>query len=291
MRARGLKDMPALSPLARKLLNYETLSELDLFRIIESDPAMTAKVVGLSNSLLFRVGGPAYTTLREGLLRIGYDQAHNIALSFALMGQMTAQRCARFDASIEWRHAMTVAFCARQLNVCLGYHKFDPGSAFIAGLVHNLGLLALASLAPTMFDDLVDAVQQSTPGSEAEAQETLTRLETQIIGLSLASLGEAVAQFWGLPEDTVATIRWHRDPFSAPPHIRDLTVAINTLDSLSRSSGAPSLVALSGPALQLPARNFEYLGIDAEHAPDMLATMKDKAVWVEDLLRLGSKGR
>jgi HD-like signal output (HDOD) protein len=290
MKAGGLKELPAVSPMARKLLDYDNLTELELFRIIESDPGMAAKVVGISNSLMFRVGGPPSTTLREALLRVGYDHAHSIALSSALLGRMTAQRCTKFDTRAEWRHAMAVAFCARQMGSCLGYAKFEPAVAFIAGLVHDIGLLALATLSPLMFDELVDSVQRNE-ALPVEQQKTLQQLEEEVLGLTHSMLGEEVAKFWGLPDETIAAIRWHRDPWSAPAEFRDLAVAIHALEILARSAGAPSLVSLTSavdPEQVLPEAAIEYLGLNRERIPEMLSAMKDKVGWVDEILRLGA---
>lgn len=289
MRAGGLKELPAVSPMARKLLDYDNLSELELFRIIESDPGMSAKVIGISNSLMFRVSGPPSTTLREALLRIGYDLAHSIALGFALLGRMTSQRCTKFDTRTEWRHAMSVAFCARQMSACLGYAEFEPAKAFITGLVHDIGLLALAALSPLLFDELIEAVQKNETLPEGERKPILD-LEVEVLGITHAELGEEVAKFWGLPDETIAAIRWHRNPFSAPEQFRNLVVAIHTLGGLASNAGAPSLVSPqteAAPAVVAASDALEHLGISPDRMPEMIAAMKNKVGWVDELLRIG----
>lgn len=275
--------------MARRLLDYDNLSELELFRIIESDPGMSARVLGLSNSLVYRVSGPPSTTLREALLRIGYDLAHSIALSFALLGQITSQRCSNFDTRMEWRHAMAVAFCARQMNACIGYSKLEPAKAFISGLVHNVGILSLAALSPLLFETLMEAAQRNEALPEDERR-PFSEVEKEILGLAHTELGEEVAKFWGLPEEAVCAIRWHRAPFSAPEPFRDLAIAVNALGELASIAGAPPLISVqpkSGPAETLAGDALEQLGLNRDLVPQMVASMKEKVGWVDELLRIG----
>ena len=106
--------------------------------------------------------------------------------------------------------------------------KSDPSKAYLAGLLHDIGIVAHLWILPHEFSATVDLAKgRHIPLHEAE-------LET--LGCHHGQTGRRVAEGWHLSPDLVETVSWHHDPSCAATH-RDLVALVGLSDLLCRMSG------------------------------------------------------
>ena len=201
-----LNTLPPMSVVAQELLAAISDSDLDLHHIaaiIERDPALLARIIGLANSAYF--GYPErVTTAEDAIFKVlGLNTARNLALSMVLSGPFNTSRCPTFHADEFWTKAMLTATLAQRLA---RYVVIEPrphsGDAYLAGLLHSLGLLALVHLFP-------DEMAQVFEPGKAEADLPLAEREVAAVDADHLQVGGWLARKWHLPAFVVAAIENH----------------------------------------------------------------------------------
>ena len=198
-----LEHIPPLSGTASELLRVANDPELDpkvLAAILERDPQLTARILGLANSAFFGQARPV-VTLEEAIIRVlGLNVVRNLALSMALAGSFDVSRCPAYDLQGYWLTALGTAGLSRSLALALGRpERVHPDVAYLCGLLHSLGELALVHLRP---DLMCAAIHDHQDMPET----ALVTLERQHLGLDSWEAGEWLAFRWQLPEPVAETI-------------------------------------------------------------------------------------
>ncbi|WP_052314971.1 HDOD domain-containing protein [Thiocystis violascens] len=224
--------MIALPPLPRRshellrLLSDPALNILRLVELIEQTPSLAARIMGAAGSPFFRSPTPP-RHLSDAIIRLlGLDLVRDLSLSLILSQSFRVQHSARFDPMRYWRHAMLSATLAQILAPKIAVNEApNPSEAYLAGLLHNLGLLALVHVAPEGMDHVFEQ-------AEADPAQSLAGIERALLGLDHADAGGEIAVAWHLPPAIGAAMRHHRDALYRGPHW-PLIILINVADGAS----------------------------------------------------------
>jgi putative nucleotidyltransferase with HDIG domain len=122
----------------------------------------------------------------------------------AIIARFPAQDSARFDLPAFWRHSIGVASCARVLSARTGQ---NPNTAFICGLLHDIGRVLLATSYPGHHAEIA-AYRTSHDCLWSEA-------ELEVIGLDHTEIGAALAARWNFPESIQQAVAGHHQPDAA----------------------------------------------------------------------------
>lgn len=142
-----------ISPLALRLLSLDCDSSTpgrDLTKIIESDPVLTARMLGLANSVAFAGSAKPIFKVSEAIVRLGVDTVLTAAFS-QLTGQWLREACKLPDPSLIhglWLEYLITAQCAREIAKRLPDDEVDVSLAYAAGLLHDVGTIALIGVQP-----------------------------------------------------------------------------------------------------------------------------------------------
>lgn len=207
-RIQGLASLPPLPNRSQELLHLladPDLSIVRLIEIIELSPSLAARVIGVANSAFFASASPV-TNVSDAVIRVlGLGLVRDLCLSQVLGVPFNTQECPSFDAVRFWRHAMATATLAPVLAGYATEVESDSLSyAYLAGLMHGLGMLVLAHVAPGSMDRVLrdEAVDDA---------QTLSDRQTDILGLDYAQAGGEIAKAWHLPAPIVVALDHHRD--------------------------------------------------------------------------------
>ena len=162
----------------------------DLARTIQSDPALTGRVVKMSNSV--SAGGVIQITgVPEAVVRLGIRTVRNIALGFSLVSSYRKGVCASFDFGRFWSGSLARAIAAQTL--ARATKMTDPAEAYICALLAGIGRLALASVHPRPYAELLDRCGGFTEVALAQA-------EKDVFGIDHFEVAEALLEDWKLPQ-------------------------------------------------------------------------------------------
>lgn len=232
--------LPTLGPVAARLLSVASSDDADLdeiVRMIESDPALTGRIL----SLCARAdkGVPRnITTVRRAVVMLGLEAVRAAALSVTVYELMNegdrrleeglSEAEAVFDRTGYWRYSVAVASASELLareHPSLGV---QPDEAFAAGLLSGVGKLALDLILPKSYAKVLGVCQQRL--SDAAP------IERQLLGLDHHTAAKRLSEHWGLPESLRDVMWLHAQPMGSVPDLphRNLIALVNTARSAVR---------------------------------------------------------
>lgn len=266
--ARKLNNLPAMPVIAHKLLALKLDTdegERQMMLLIEQDPLISARIIGLGNSPLLGASRKV-TTVKEAAMLLGLTKVKSIATGIAMMS-LTSKPIGRFDPQEFWLHNMAVAFAMLPVVRAMP-SKLRPADdlIFLTGMLHDIGFLALAHLNDQLSDDLLTRML-------IEPERHVTSIEDELMGISHAELGAEFAQHWGLPNEIVAVLRYHHTP-DAEGAAEGLPLAriINVTEKLLSETGMHEFVGH-----QVSDAEWEALGIDPDQANEIAMQAAEQA--------------
>jgi putative nucleotidyltransferase with HDIG domain len=195
-----LPSWPRAAAQALESLRDEATGADECARCIGHDQALTARVLRLANSAFYGVPGRV-ASVNSAIQMLG-KRTLGAALTAATANtQFNAIGCAGFDYDSFWRHAVGTAIAAESIARA---RLFDDEAAFTAGLLHDIGRLALAAHFPQEAAAVLTLARDSDlPWLEAEHR----TLDTDH-----ATIGASIAAYWRFPSPVQAAIASHHRP-------------------------------------------------------------------------------
>jgi len=251
---RTLDDLPSLPAVVMELLNSIDQDDVDisvLAKKVSHDQALTAKTLRLANSSLYGLQVKV-TTIQQAITYLGFQTTRNLITAAAVTGCFAEGACKGFDHKAFWRHSIATAACAK---ILARHMRFNQDYAFTAGLLHDIGRLALATHFPEQFNAAL-ALQLREKLAPLQA-------ERQVMGTDHAQVGALVAVHWNFPPDIAQAIAQHHGP--EPQKFPGVTVidAVHVADAIAHAVAAPTTKDDKLPPLAPPS--WERLGLASEH--------------------------
>jgi diguanylate cyclase (GGDEF)-like protein len=190
-----LDELPQLHTAVHQLLEALSDDGIDRNRladIIDRCPSLSAKLVGLANSAYFGRASPI-KGLSDAIFVIGFRTVRSLSVATALQAPFENNRCPAFQSGRFWLHAVLTAHVARELaKNAASDLALNPEEAYLAGLLHGMGLLALAHLFPDELNKILESEKQSPGSMSVRIRETF--------GATHRSVGAALLKRWHLPD-------------------------------------------------------------------------------------------
>lgn len=211
---RAIDQLPTLSVVATRLLQISGADRADMaeiVRMIESDPALSARLVGLCRRADKGLGD-RITTARRAVLMLGFDAVRSAALSVSVYDVVRRSAAERtdstdhpaFDRDGFWRHSICVACACELIAQTHPRLRLQPQEAFLCGLLHAVGKMALDHVLPRAYDNVV---RQAMRRGSAVAP-----IERAILGVDHLTAGRRIAQHWCLPDSVVKVLGGDMEP-------------------------------------------------------------------------------
>jgi diguanylate cyclase (GGDEF)-like protein len=202
-----LNELPSLPATIYQLI--EALSDDDTDRhrlagILDQCPSVAAKLVGLSNSAFFGRSS-RINRVSDAIFVLGFRTVRSLATATALQEPFATNRCPAFQPGRFWLQAVLTAHVARELaRMASPVLSLQSDEAYLAGLLHGIGLLALAHLFP---EDLAQVLEPAKYPSGPLAE----RLQQQF-GATHHTVGAALLKRWHLPDLYTCTTEHYANP-------------------------------------------------------------------------------
>lgn len=198
-----IERVPPLSEAATEALEEFGKPNCDsakLSVILGADPFLVGRILSVANSPFY--GRPRQiASLKDACVILGQHTLRNIVIAAAAMEAFQRDSKPSEAMSGFWEHSNYTAGIAYRLAVNIGQ---DSESAFTAGLLHEIGAIAIESLEPGT-SQLISTEQQEKECGTIDA-------ERNLLGYTHADLGAEIARYWNLPEGIVSAVRHHHDP-------------------------------------------------------------------------------
>lgn len=218
-----LQPLPVVATRVLRITDGEQFSAHELSQAIAADQALTAKVLRLSNSAYY--GFPRrITTARDAVVLLGFRAVRTATLASCVIETVPGGRV--MDPMRAWRYSMTVGLLAEVLARASRLHQDE---AFTAGILHNIGRLALDQHRPLQ---LAKAKRIAEDRGVAAAQ-----AEQEVFGFTSAELGGALALHWNFPPELAEVVAHHQLNLDALPDPESLAAYVIRARMFARSAG------------------------------------------------------
>jgi len=246
------------------LLGNEEASTADIADRIEHDQALTARTLRIANSAFYGVPG-RIGTIRNAIGILGLRTVGTLLTTAAVSAQFSSAKCPEFQFGVFWRHAIATALTARGLAQQL---RMDEDTAFTAGLLHDIGRLALATQFPAETRQVLRCAN--------EADLPMLEAERRVLDIDHLAVGVLIATHWHFPPIVVAAIEHHHapGPGSVPSIVDIVHVADAFAHGLDPSASPDEMV----PPVELAA--WGRLGLTV---PQCLAILESTSAGVTGL--------
>jgi signal transduction histidine kinase/HD-like signal output (HDOD) protein len=264
-----LSTLPQVAGNALRLLTGPAPKTAELIEMIEADPALSVRILSIAGRQ-DRLGDQSSIQIEQAVMDLSAEQLRDAVLSVRVFQAFDMHASDEEDLLTRQQlalHALATACAARRLAQTALPEPLRS-MAFSAGLLHDLGKLALLEVMPRSFLQMVRQAQ--TEGT------CLTRVEQQHLGLDHTTLGRRLAEKWGLPKPLQTAI-WlhHSDTESIAGHVPFIELArvVHLADLLARKAEIGRSGSYDSPdeALLLASR----LHLSEENTDKLLAELPD----------------
>ena len=269
-----LPSMPSIVGRCLDELNDPHSNAQRVADLMLADVGLTARALQLVNSSFFALSTEV-RSLVQAIALLGNTRLEEIILSVVMPELFRKGRGGPLILRI-WEHSFASAFIARELAVRLGFPR--PTNAYVAALMHDLGLIVAARCLPVPLLRVVDELN-------ALGRWDLS-VEARELHTNHAIVGACLARKWGLPSGIIDTIQGHHSPAGndalvALVHVADVCASAGGLGVLEREEDdAFDLVKYCqqtpglADALAIPA-DLAFLGLPQDWTAQIQALVVD----------------
>jgi HD-like signal output (HDOD) protein len=230
-----LGQLPVMPAAVRRLMDaladpHSTMR--DVAAIVERDPALAAKVLQLVNSAFFGLARRV-TAIDTAVSYLGTDILQGLAVMAEVFQDAEHGGIAGLDVEAEAEHALLTGRIASDI----GADTPAGQDAFVAGMLHDVGLIVLAARSPEWLSGVLDEAQRTS--------RPVFELEAELLGVTHAEIGAYLLGLWGIPLPVVEAVAFHHRPARAESSLLvDIVhIADGLADELGRAHrGTPQTV-------------------------------------------------
>lgn len=265
---KNLQSLPVMPLIAQKLLALNTdtaAGEKQLMLLVEQDPQILARTIALANTPILGSFSKKISSVKEAAMLLGIRKIKSVATCTAIAAMKTKVPTGKLKLQELWLHNLGVSFTMLAISRAMPRHlRPEDDQIFLAGMLHDIGFLALAYIDPKRSDDLHSAMA-------AHPEKPALEIELSMLEMSHDELGAELARLWNLPDDLVAIIRHHHQPENAPEHplARIIYIAEKIL---------PSLGMVEFVDTTITDEDWEALGIDPEETAEIFEQAQENSV-------------
>ena len=228
-RMEGLQHIPTIPAVLAPLLSYlqQPVEQLDVQKVtdmIAQDKSLAAQCLQMANSPLFG-RWQKIDSLRGAIVGLGFHRVSDIAMSCGVLNMMPKDGGA-VDPVVFWEHLLGCALVCRRFARQISYP--DPSKAYLAGLLHDLGIIVNLWILPKEFGEAYEfARAHGIPLHEAEQT---------VMGFTHCDSGRLLANKWELSNDLKEVVSLHHSLQESQDHA-GLVALVELSDLLCRMSG------------------------------------------------------
>lgn len=203
----SVNRLPPMPGIAQQIFELEGDPEIhaqDLADLIEQDPSLCAQIIRFAQSPFYGYNGKIQS-VRQAISRVlGFDLVMNIALGIALAKPFKIPSSGPLGLKNYWRHATYSAALEHGLcHLIPRTLRPRPGSAFLCGLLHNIGILIMGHFQPQAFAELNKLY--------ASGEYRLSELEDRLFGSHHSKIGLMLMEKWNMPDYICASVAHHHN--------------------------------------------------------------------------------
>jgi putative nucleotidyltransferase with HDIG domain len=252
-KAKSLPCSPVLLPKLISLLSSSESNIQEIERFVKQDASLTAVTMKVANSAFFSGSGNKCESLNDALFRLGFREMYRIVAT-TMSGKWLSQGIEGYgwEPGDLYKHSICVAVSAEIL--AKKKKNIAPEIAYTAGLLHDVGKLAIAFACADKFDAIRQLVQ--------EKQIAWRLAELEILGFDHTQVGAELLKNWQFPDNFIEIAQFYPRPSEARPEFFEIVTHIHASKHLAVSMGVG--VGEEGFSTEIDDAALERFGFNGE---------------------------
>lgn len=234
--------LPAMPQILLKLLELcqaDGSGMSEMAKLIANDAAMTLKILTVANSAAYNTGGQR-ASLLQALSTLGADMIKTLVINETVLNTLNAfPHSNNTDLRRFWKHGLSTAVIARDLAKAMDYPQAEE--AYLAGLLHDVGRLALLAVAP----------QEYGARFYLEDDDKLCGLEFRVLHITHAEVGAWLIERWKLDSFMADAVLYHHESADRVEAAHPLIRIVQLADQLANQDLLIPLADDAGETCQL----------------------------------------
>lgn len=225
---RNLPTPPIVFHQIQKVINDPNVSAEQIASILSEDPAMSAKVLRLTNSAFYGLSREV-ESVKHAVVIIGLEAIKNLVLSASVLDMFKGKNIDTDFQEKFWRHSLATAFAGRIVA-----KKFrnkimaDPDASFSAGLLHDIGKIIISCFLENEFAQFKE--MRETDNSRADHE-----IEKDLFEFNHADIGGFLTENWKIPDKLTEAIANHHNITEVNPD-QAFTIIVSTANWLAKKT-------------------------------------------------------
>lgn len=193
-----LPTLPAIVSEVASIIGDPMSSVKELENVILKDQSITTKVLKLINSAYYSIQG-GVKDLGRAIAYLGFDSVYQLVLSTSVINTLDTKETDAFNILDFWQHSVGVAMTSE--TIAKHFNVPKPYECFTAGLIHDIGKLALLKIDPKLLLTVSELAKNSGKSfNEIELEYNLPRHSV---------IGSLLAEKWKFPQNLSGAIKYH----------------------------------------------------------------------------------
>jgi HD-like signal output (HDOD) protein len=239
-----LPTLPDILTVITSIVNDPKSSAADLAKMIASDASLSGKILKVANSAAY--GFPReISDIQQAVTLLGFRETQTLALSASVFDYLTD--LTELELKAYWNHSLQCATLSRLISLNLRFPGIE--GAFVAGLIHDIGKVALA-MSMRGKQERVNSLCSTDGIDRLEAEE-------KVFGLTHVEAGYLLGEHWLLPVNLTSAIRYHHSP-----------------EMGNETGGLVSVVSLANIFCKLDASELKAEPVFSDNVFEILETLK-----------------
>jgi HD-like signal output (HDOD) protein len=238
--SRGKVDVPSFPDIAlriRQVLADDYVPTEQVVRVINSEPALAAQLLRISNSRTLNSSGKSHTDLRTAVTRMGFNMIRSAAIGFAMAQLKKVEGLKGLEQPLEQLWQRSAAVAAMSYVVARRHSRVNPDSALLAGMLHGVGrlyILTRSARHPALFNDAASLHEVMRDWS--------------------APIAKALLENWAMPPEIVTAVSEFHDHEREHDGAPDLTDVLTVSELLAVYRQWPESLELNLQGVRACAR-------------------------------------
>jgi len=223
-----IATLPEITLKIIALVEDHSSTAQDLHKVIQNDPALCSRILKVVNSAFY--GLPRQIgSINRAIVLLGLNAVKNIAIAASLTKLFRGgDLCPRFSARDLWTHSMATA--AGSKLICDQLKLGLPDEAFLAGLIHDIGLMVEMQATREKLLQVFDKMKFDNGGVP---QTNMREIEQQVVGADHCAFGMGLCEAWKFPKSFSHVAGHHHDPMALPSGNRMLAAVVHLADTMA----------------------------------------------------------
>ena len=248
----SIPPFPTIALKALQMMAGTDTSLIDLCNLIRPDPAFSAAILGMANSPLVAFSKNVTSVIQAATL-LGFRRLRSVVLTVGLKAYLQGSFTPLMRAC--WHHSLACAIIAER---SAQRSSLDKDFAYTAGILHDIGRIALATLMPKSYARVVER------GANGPLE--FLQVERDLCGIDHCQAGHSLVKTWNLPAAFLDVTAYHHE---SGPHPTGTASLIRSSCALADALGFTAVRCRSshsytGLLAEFPEPARKHFPADAE---------------------------